>query len=111
MMVVGQYRSVLVDTLWDFVSIGRYWPIYEGTGPVWFNTCWYLVVLHQYMAVMVDTRWYKVSRRRYWLILNGTGSVLGDACWYLVVLDQYMALMVDTRSVEGTGWYLVVRGQ
>ena len=58
MMVLGQYRSVLVDTLWYWVSIERYWLIYDGTGSVWVNTCWYLVVLDQYMAVMVDTRGY-----------------------------------------------------
>ena len=58
MMVLGQYRSVLVDTWWYWVSIERYWLIYDGTGSVWVNTCWYLVELDQYIAVMVDTRWY-----------------------------------------------------
>ena len=56
MMVLGQYRLVLVDTLWYWVSMERF--IYDGTGSVWVNTCWYLVVLDQYRAVMVDTRWY-----------------------------------------------------
>ena len=54
MMVLGQYRSVLVDTLWHWISIERYWIIYDGTGPVWVNTCWYLVEMDQYMLVMVD---------------------------------------------------------
>ena len=58
MMVLGQYRSVLVDTLWYWVNIEQYWLIYDGSGLVWVNTCWCLVVLNQYMAVMVDTRWY-----------------------------------------------------
>ena len=58
MMVLGQDRLVLVDTWWYWVSMERYWFIYDGTGSVWVNTCWYLVVLDQYMAVMVDTRWY-----------------------------------------------------
>ena len=58
MMVLGQYRLVLFDTLWYWVSIERYWLIYDGTGSVWVNTCCYLVVLDQYMVVMVDTRWY-----------------------------------------------------
>ena len=39
MMVLGQYRSVLVDTLWYWVSIERYWLIYDGTGSEWVNTC------------------------------------------------------------------------
>ena len=58
MMVLGQYRSVLVDTLWYWVSIERYWLIYDGTGSVWVNTCWYLVELDQYRVVTVDTWWY-----------------------------------------------------
>ena len=58
LMILGQYRSVLVDSLWYWVSIERYWLVYDGTGSVWVNTCWYLVVLDQYMAVMVDTRGY-----------------------------------------------------
>ena len=58
LMILGQYRSVLVDSLWYWVSIERYWLVYDGTGSVWVNTCWYLVVLDRYMAVMVDTMWY-----------------------------------------------------
>ena len=58
MMALGQYRSVLVDAWWYWVSMEQYWFIYDGTGSVWVNTCWYLVVLDQYRAVMVDTRWY-----------------------------------------------------
>ena len=54
----GQYMMVLVDTLWYWVSVERYCLIYDGTGSVWVNTCWYLVVLDQYMVVMVDSRWY-----------------------------------------------------
>ena len=58
MMVLGQYRSVLVNTLWYWVSMERYWFIYDGTGSEWVNNCWYLMVQDQYGAVMVDTRWY-----------------------------------------------------
>ena len=71
MMVLGQYTTVLVGTWWYWVirrrywltlwywdSIEQYWLIYDGTGSVWVNTCWYLVVLDQYRAVVVDTRWY-----------------------------------------------------
>ena len=72
-----QYRLVLVDTLWHWVSIERYWLIYDGTGSVWVNTCWYLVVLDQYMEVMVDTWWCWVSIGQYWLVFGGTGSVEG----------------------------------
>ena len=58
MMVLGQCRLVLDGTLWYRVSMERYWFIYDGTGPVWVNTCRYLVVLDQCRAIMVDTRWY-----------------------------------------------------
>ena len=65
MMILGQYRSVLVDTLWCWVSMERYWVsmewywfIYDGTGSEWVNSCWFLVILDQCRAVMVDTRRY-----------------------------------------------------
>ena len=64
LVVLGQYRVALVDTWWYWVSIGRYWLIYDGTRSVWGNTCWYLVVLDQYRAVIVDTWWCWVSRVR-----------------------------------------------
>ena len=61
-----QYRLVLVDTLWYWVSMERYWFIYGGTGSVWVYNCWYLVALDQYRAViLVGTWWYWVSRRWY----------------------------------------------
>ena len=52
MMVLGQYGSVLCDTLWYWVSIERYWLIYNGTD-------------------------YWVSMDQYLLVLGGTGSVYG----------------------------------
>ena len=55
LVVLGQYRSVLVDTLRYWVSMERCWFIHVCTGSVWVNTCWYLVVMDQYRAVMVDT--------------------------------------------------------
>ena len=70
-----QYRLVLVDTWWYWVSMKRYWLIYDGTGSVEGGSGWYLVVLGQWEAVLVGTWWYWVSRRRYWLVLGGTGSV------------------------------------
>ena len=47
MMVLGQYRSVLVDTWWYWVSVEKYWLIYYGAGSVEGGTDWYLVVLGQ----------------------------------------------------------------
>ena len=38
-MVLGQYRSVLVDNLWNWVSVEQYWFIY------------YMMVLGQYGSV------------------------------------------------------------
>ena len=67
--------------------------VLDGSGSVWGNTCWYLVVLDQQGAVMVDTYmmvlgqyravlvgtwWYWVSRGRYWSVLGGTGSEEGN---------------------------------
>ena len=68
MMVLGQYRSVLIDTWW-------YWLIYDGTGSVEGGTGRYLVVLGQKKAILVDTCWYWVSMWLYLLVLGGTGSV------------------------------------
>ena len=45
----------LVGTWWYWVSVGRHWLAYGGTGSVWSGTGWYLVVLVQYGAVLVDT--------------------------------------------------------
>ena len=53
-MVLGQYRSVLIDTWWYWVNIERYWSIYDGTGSVEGNTGRYLVVLSQKKAILVD---------------------------------------------------------
>ena len=48
-MVLDQCSSVMVDTLWYWVSMGQFF--------------WYLVLLDQYRAVMVDTWWYRRLRR------------------------------------------------
>ena len=71
---------VVVDTCWYWVSMKRYWLIYDGTGSVEGGTGWYLVVLGQWEA--------------YWLVLRGTGSVGGGTGWYLVVLGQYRVVLV-----------------
>ena len=47
MLVLGQYRSVLVDTWWYLVSMEWYWFIYDGTGSVKGGSDWYLVLLGQ----------------------------------------------------------------
>ena len=70
-----QYRLVLVDTWWYWVSKKRYWLIYDGNESVECGSGWYMVVLAQLEAVLVGTWWYWVSGRRYWLVLGGTGSV------------------------------------
>ena len=48
LVVLGQYRSVLIDTWLD-------WLIYDCTGPVEGGTGQYLVVLGQKKAILVDT--------------------------------------------------------
>ena len=55
MMVLGQYRSVLIDTWWYWVNMERYWLIYDGTGSAEGGTVRYLVVLGQKKAILVDT--------------------------------------------------------
>ena len=50
-----EYRLVLVDTWLYWVSIERYWLIYDGTGSVEGGSVWYLVVLGQKKVVLVDT--------------------------------------------------------
>ena len=55
LMVLGQWKAVLVGTWWYWVSMERYWLVLDGTGSVEGGTGWYLVVLGQYGAVLVDT--------------------------------------------------------
>ena len=50
-----QYRLVLVDTWWYWVSRRQYCLIYDGTGSVEGGTGRYLVVLGQKKAILVDT--------------------------------------------------------
>ena len=54
LVVLGQYRSVLIDTWWYWVNMERYWLIYDGTGSAEGDTVRYLVVLGQ-KAILVDT--------------------------------------------------------
>ena len=55
MMVLGQYKSVLINTWWYWVNMERYWLIYDGTGSAEGGTVRYLVVLGQKKAILVDT--------------------------------------------------------
>ena len=55
MMVLGHYRSVLIDTWLSCVNMERYWLIYDGTGSAEGGTGRYLVLLGQKKAVLVDT--------------------------------------------------------
>ena len=85
MMLLGQYRAVLVGTWW----------------------CW---VRTQNRAVRVDIRCYWVGMKQYWLIHDNTGrywlvfdgadrSIWGGTGWYLVVLGQYNFVLL------GIKWY------
>ena len=53
MMVLSQFRAVPAGSWWYWVSMGRFWLIFDGTGLVQGGTGWYLVVLDQYKAVLV----------------------------------------------------------
>ena len=80
-VVLGQYRSGLVDILWCCVRTGQYWLVLDGAGSVEGGTGWYWVVLGHYRVVLVETL-------RYWVSIGGTG-------WYFVVLGQYRMVLVD----------------
>ena len=76
-MALGQYRAVLVDTLWYWVSIGQNCFELGGTGSVW-SRGWYWSLLDgtgSVKAVLVVTWLYWVSMGRYKLVLCATGSV------------------------------------
>jgi hypothetical protein len=47
LVALGQYRAVLIDTEWYWVSKGRYWLVVGGTGSVKGGTGLYLVALGQ----------------------------------------------------------------
>ena len=55
MVVLGQYKLVLIDTWWYWVDMEQYWLIYDGTGSAEGGTVRYLVVLGQKKAILVDT--------------------------------------------------------
>ena len=55
LVVLGQYRLVLIDTWWNWVNMERYLLIYDGTGSAEGGTVRYLVVLGQKKAILVDT--------------------------------------------------------
>ena len=61
LVILDQYRAVLVGTWWYWVitgccvSTGRYWLVLDRTGSVEGGTDWYLVVLSQYGALLVDS--------------------------------------------------------
>ena len=57
-----QYRLVLVDTWWYWVTMGRYWLVHGGSGSVWGCTGWYMVVLSQYNLVLLSIKLYLVGK-------------------------------------------------
>ena len=50
MMVLGQYRAILVSAWWYCVSMERSCLIKDDTGSLEGGTGWYLLVLDQYGA-------------------------------------------------------------
>ena len=72
LVVLGQYRAVLIGTWWNLDTMERYCPVLGGTGSVWGSIGQHLVVLDQY----IGHYWlYWVSMAQYWLVLDGPGSV------------------------------------
>ena len=92
MIILSQWKAILVSIWWCWVNMGWLWLTYDGTGSVQGCTGWYLVVLGQYGAVLVGTWWYQVSN----LVLIGIE-------WYWVsevLLCLYMLkkLMVTSTN-------------
>ena len=63
LVILGQYRALLVGTWWYWVSRRRCWLILGGAGSVWGNTGWYMPVLVQYNLVLLSIKWNWVSTR------------------------------------------------
>ena len=68
LVVLGQYRLVLVGTWWNWDHVERYCLVLDGTGSLlggigqyWFSIGRYLVVLGQYNLVLLGIQWYWVS--------------------------------------------------
>ena len=55
LVVLDQYRAVLVGTCWYWVSMGLYWLVPGGIGSVLCGTGWYMAVVGQYRTVLVGT--------------------------------------------------------
>ena len=55
LVVMGQEKAVLVNTLWYSVSIGWYWFILYGNGSVWSGTGSHMMALGQYGSILVGT--------------------------------------------------------
>ena len=55
LMVLGQWKAVLVGTWLYRVDRRWHWLVLCDTGSVWGGTGWYLVELGHYGAELVDT--------------------------------------------------------
>ena len=74
LVILGQYRALLVGTWWYWVSRRRCWLIFGGAGSVCGGIGWYRVVLGQYNLVLLSIKWNFVSTRL--LCLNILKKVL-----------------------------------
>ena len=54
LVILGQYRSVLIDTWWYWVNMERYWLIYDGTGSAEGGTAYLIIVTDATDAVSVN---------------------------------------------------------
>ena len=70
LVVLGQYRAVLVGTWWNWAIRWQYWSIHDGTGSVWRGNGSYMMVLGQCGSILVGTWWNWISIRQKWLILG-----------------------------------------
>ena len=61
-MVLDGTGSVYDDTGWYLVIISWYCLVLGGTGSVWGGTGWYMVVLGQYNSVLLSIKLYWVSK-------------------------------------------------
>ena len=56
LVVLGQWKAVLVGTWWNWVTMERNWLIHDGTGSLECSTGWNSVVLGQKKPVLVSTK-------------------------------------------------------
>ena len=103
MVVLCQYRVVLVDLWWYWVRKRQYWLILGGTESVWDGAGWYLVVVCQYKLVRLGITWYWVRIGLLCLYkLKKNGDLVG--CYHSVTTNDRTRKDRATQPWTMEGW-------